>query len=112
MQLTNDEKRQIMDAVQEIVRSACKLQHNIDMAQCMSNLSANIIGIKLSDEEMSCIIETYRKHNQACVNNFIEFLGIDLKNDPYWTQAKERAEEMKKMVEKSLKEEDESTAEG
>lgn len=98
MKLTNPEKRAIMDGMQEIVLSACTLQQNMDMAQCMSKISEGMLGIRLGEDEMSRILEAFRKHNEECVARFIKLLEIDLENDPYWAKTKERAEEMTRRV--------------
>lgn len=95
MQLTNEEKKQLIGIMRDIVLSACELQQQMDLLHTMSNLSDCMLGLKLSDGDYSKLIEERKQRYEDNSERFAKFLEIDFENDPFWKEVKDAEKENK-----------------
>lgn len=92
MQLTNEEKKAILDAATALSRSGWMVQCSMDRYTAISNLAKAQMGLELSEEEQSALLVPYKKEHDEAVQKFLSLLEIDLK-DPWWSEQIRKAAE-------------------
>lgn len=98
MQMSNEEKKELLNRIRELINASCILQKNIDMLQSMENISQKMLGFNFTEEEKYAIQLKYSQRNRMFLNRLLDFLEIDFENDPFWKEeerkVKENAENM------------------
>ena len=98
MQMTNEEKKELLNRVRDLITASCNLQKNIDMLHSMENISQKMLGFSFTEEEKYAIQLKYSQRNSMFLNRLLDFLEIDFENDPFWKEeerkVKENAENM------------------
>ena len=93
MQMSNEEKKELLTRIRDLINASCNLQKNIDMIQSMDSISQKMIGLSFTEEEKYAIQEKYSKSNSMFLNRLLAFLDIDFENDPFWKEEERKVKE-------------------
>ena len=102
MQMSNEEKKELLNRIRDLVKASCDYQANSDMLKSMDILSTRLLGYSLNENEKYAVLLSHSQHSQDCFNRLLGFLKIDFAHDPFWKEeerkAREKAEAMENMA--------------
>lgn len=84
MNLTNEEKKNIMDAASEMMRSFCEFHLAEDRLNIANSLSSRMANIKFPDELTGNALAPYAAAFKEMQCKFFDSLGIPLTNNEFW----------------------------
>lgn len=100
MNLTNEERKNIMDAASEMMRSFCEFHLAEDRLNIANSLSSRMANIKFPDELRGNALAPYAEAFKEMQCKFFDSLGIPLTNNEFWDWYNKQPPSMDKLKQK------------